>query len=61
MGISEVPPQGLVNSFEFAKKYKSSCCKKYKKGKRCKRCPGRAKMKNCHINFSMSMSASLAG
>jgi len=24
------------------KKMKKKCCKKYKKGKRCKRCPGRA-------------------
>jgi hypothetical protein len=23
------------------KKMKKKCCKKYKKGKRCKRCPGR--------------------
>ncbi len=23
------------------KKLKKKCCKKYKKGKRCKRCPGR--------------------
>jgi len=23
---------------------KKSCCKKFKKGKRCKKCPGRAKM-----------------
>lgn len=26
-----------------AKKFKKKCCKKYKKGKRCKRCPGRMK------------------
>lgn len=24
-------------------KYKKKCCRKYKKGKRCKRCPGRMK------------------
>ena len=24
------------------KKGKKSCCKKYKKGKRCKKCPGRS-------------------
>ncbi|MGL6038051.1 hypothetical protein SAMN05660477_00124 [Soonwooa buanensis] len=23
---------------------KKNCCKKFKKGKRCKKCPGRAKM-----------------
>lgn len=25
------------------KKLKKKCCKKFKKGKRCKKCPGRAK------------------
>lgn len=28
------------------KKMKKKCCKKYKKGKRCKRCPGRLKMES---------------
>jgi hypothetical protein len=43
----KVPPLAPVyygNSEEMYCGEKKSCCKKFKKGKRCKKCPGRKKM-----------------
>jgi len=46
----KVPPLAPVYAFnnEFNNEEmfceKKSCCKKFKKGKRCKKCPGRKKM-----------------
>ena len=43
----EIPPRPDTFKLPFAlpivegKKLKKKCCKKYKKGKRCGRCPGR--------------------
>jgi len=43
--INENPAESLHLPFALpvvqGKKKKKKCCKKYKKGKRCKRCPGR--------------------
>lgn len=43
----KVPP--LAPAFSFSNEEilcgdKKTCCKKFKKGKRCKKCPGRKKM-----------------
>jgi len=35
------PDTCLFMELMASKKFKKKCCKKYKKGKRCKRCPGR--------------------
>lgn len=42
----KVPPLSPVFAFnnEDMLCEKKSCCKKFKKGKRCKKCPGRKKM-----------------
>jgi hypothetical protein len=43
----KVPPLApAYSSFNNEDMYceKKSCCKKFKKGKRCKKCPGRKKM-----------------
>lgn len=42
----KVPPLTPVFSFNNEDMYceKKSCCKKFKKGKRCKKCPGRKKL-----------------
>lgn len=42
----KVPPLTPVYSFSNEEMYceKKSCCKKFKKGKRCKKCPGRKKL-----------------
>lgn len=43
----KVPPLTPVYSFNNSEDMfceKKSCCKKFKKGKRCKKCPGRKKM-----------------
>ncbi|CAA7197517.1 hypothetical protein CHRY9393_01474 [Chryseobacterium fistulae] len=36
------PSYGINNENIYCEK--KSCCKKFKKGKRCKKCPGRKKM-----------------
>ncbi len=42
----KVPPLTPVHNTKIEEMYcdKKSCCKKFKKGKRCKKCPGRKKM-----------------
>lgn len=43
----KVPALAPVFSVNYEEIYcgdKKSCCKKFKKGKRCKKCPGRKKM-----------------
>lgn len=42
----KVPPLAPVFAFNNEEMYceKKSCCKKFKKGKRCKKCPGRKKL-----------------
>lgn len=42
----KVAPLTPVYSFKNEEMFceKKSCCKKFKKGKRCKKCPGRKKM-----------------
>lgn len=42
----KVPALTPAFSFNNTEMYceKKSCCKKFKKGKRCKKCPGRKKM-----------------
>ncbi|WP_228378076.1 hypothetical protein [Chryseobacterium aquaticum] len=42
----KVPPLAPAFSFKNEEMFceKKSCCKKFKKGKRCKKCPGRKKL-----------------
>lgn len=42
----KIPPLTPAYSFNNEGLFceKKSCCKKFKKGKRCKKCPGRKKM-----------------
>lgn len=42
--VPALTPAFSVNSEEMYCGTKKSCCKKFKKGKRCKSCPGRKKM-----------------
>lgn len=44
--ITPAPESPIMQKIQVAKKYKSKCCKKYKKGKQCKRCP---KLRACHL------------
>jgi len=42
--IPALTPAFPINAEEMYCGDKKSCCKKFKKGKRCKKCPGRKKM-----------------
>lgn len=42
--VRPLTPVYSANSEEMYCGDKKSCCKKFKKGKRCKKCPGRKKM-----------------
>ncbi|HKK77604.1 MAG TPA: hypothetical protein VJ953_21160 [Saprospiraceae bacterium] len=44
--ITAAPDSPIMQKIKAAKKYKKKCCKKYKKGKQCKRCP---KLRACHL------------
>ncbi|MFC7348553.1 hypothetical protein ACFQO9_17685 [Chryseobacterium zhengzhouense] len=42
--VPALTPAYSFNHEEMSCGDKKSCCKKFKKGKRCKKCPGRKKM-----------------
>jgi hypothetical protein len=44
--ITPAPNSPMMLEIKAAKKYKTKCCKKYKKGKQCKRCP---KLHACYM------------
>ncbi|GAB5554963.1 MAG: hypothetical protein Sapg2KO_45540 [Saprospiraceae bacterium] len=44
--LTPAPESPLLLEIQAAKKFKTKCCKKYKKGKQCKRCP---KLRACYM------------
>lgn len=44
--LTPAPNSPIMLEIKAAKKYKTKCCKKYKKGKQCSRCP---KLGACYL------------
>ena len=44
--LTPSPESPMMLEIQAKKKFKTKCCKKYKKGKQCKRCP---KLRACYM------------